>query len=175
MEGDDFTLTLHNQTHGNRLHTTCRERRTHLLPQHGRELKAYQTVQHTAGLLGIDQVHIDRTGRLDRLQNSLLGNFVEDDTLRLLNGETQHFGQVPCDGLSFAVFIGSQPHGLALGQFGQLADNLFLVGRNLVDGGKPLAYVDTQVFLRQVADVAETGAYHKVAAEKFLDGLGFGR
>ncbi len=174
-EGDDLALALDDQSHGHRLHAARRERRAHLLPQHGRELEADQTVEDAARLLGVDQVHVDRAGLLDRLQDRTLGDLVEDDALGPIYRETQHFGQVPCDGLSFAVLIGGEPHGLALGQPGELVDHLLLVGRNLVDGGEAAVDVDAQILFREVADVAEARLDHEVLAEELLDGLGFGR
>ena len=175
MEGDDLALTLHNQADSHRLHTTCRERRTHLFPQHGRELEADQTIQYATSLLGIDQIHVHRARRLDGLQDGLLRNLVEDDSLRLINRETQHFGQVPCDGLSFAVFIGSQPDGLVFGQLCEFGYHLAFVGGNLIYGGKTTINFDTQSLLGQIADVSETGSNHEVATEKFLDRFGLCR
>ena len=175
VEGDDLAFALHDEAYGYRLHATGRERRTYLFPKYGRELKTHQTIQYATCLLGIHERHVDRARLLDGLQDGLLRDLVEDDTLRLINRETQHFGQVPCDGLSFAVFIGSQPNGLLLGQLREFAHDLFLVGGNLVDRCITISYLDTQTLLGQVADVAETGANHEVATEKFLDGFGFGR
>ena len=176
MEGDDFTLALHEQPYGNALHAARRERRPHLLPQHGRELEAHQTVQNAARLLGVDQIHVDRARVLDGVENRPLGDFVEYDALGLVHGETQHFGQVPCDGLSFAVFIGCEPDGLGLlRELPQLVDHLLLVARYFVDGLEPLRDVDAEVLLGQVADVSETRFDDVVLAEELLDGFGLGR
>ena len=100
---------------------------------------------------------------------------MEDDPLRPLDRETQHFGQVPCDGLSFAVFIGSEPHGLRLREFRKLVHDLLLVARNLVDGLEAVVDIDSEVLLREVADVSEARFYDIVLAEELLDGLGLGR
>ena len=40
----DLALTLHNQTDGNTLYTSCRQGGLDLAPQYGRQLEAYQTV-----------------------------------------------------------------------------------------------------------------------------------
>ncbi len=113
-ESDDLAFALHEQPHGHALHAARRERRPHLLPEHGRELEAHEAVEDATGLLGIHEVHVHRAGFLDRFEDGPFGDFVEDDAFRLIDRETQHFGQVPCDGLSFAVFIGCEPYGLRL-------------------------------------------------------------
>ena len=174
-EGDDLAFALDDEPHGDALHAACGERRTHLLPEDGRELEADQTVEDAARLLGVDQIHVDRAGLLDGFEDGPLGDFVEDDTLGLVNGETQHFGQVPCDGFSFAVFIGRQPDRFVLGQLGQLVHHLFLVGRDFVDGFESFADVYSQVLFREVADVSETRFDDIVLAEEFLDGFCLGR
>lgn len=86
--------------------------------------------------------------------------------------EPQHFGQVPCDGFSFAVFIGRQPYGLALGKFGQFVHHFLLVARDFIDGLELVVDIDAQVFFRQVADVSETRLDDIVLAEELLDGFG---
>ena len=160
-EGDDFALAFDDQPH--------------LFPQHGRELEAHQPVEDAARLLGVHQVHIDRAGFLDGFEDRPLGDFVEDDAFRPIDREPQHFGQVPCDGLSFAVFIGSEPHGLRLREFRKLVHDLLLVARNLVDGLEAVVDIDSEVLLREVADVSEARFYDIVLAEELLDGLGLGR
>ena len=99
---------------------------------------------------------------------------MEDDALGLVDGEPQHFGQVPCDGFSFAVFIGRQPYGLALGKFGQFVHHFLLVARDFIDGLELVVDIDAEILLRKVADVSEARFYDKVLAEKLLDGLGLG-
>ena len=173
-EGDDLAFALHDQAHGDRLHAACRQRRTYLLPQHRRQLEADQPVEDAACLLGVDQVHIDRARLLDGFQNRPLGDFVEDDALGPVDGETQHFGQVPCDGFSFAVLIGGEPDGLRLGQFREFVDHFLLVAGDFVYGLVAFSDIDAEILLRKVADVAEARFYDKVLAEKLLDGLGLG-
>ena len=173
-EGDDLALALDDQPHGHRLHASCRERRTHLFPQHGRELETDQPVEYAARLLGVYQVHIDCARFLDGLQNRPLGDLVEDDALGLVDGEPQHFGEVPCDGFSFAVLIGRQPHGFRFGQFREFVDHFFLVARYFIDGLEPFGDVDAEVLFGEVPDMAEARFDDEVLAEEFLDGLGLG-
>ena len=107
-------------------------------------------------------------------QNRPLGDFVEDDALGPVDGETQHFGQVPCDGFSFAVLIGGEPDGLRLGQLREFVDHFLLVAGDFVYGLVAFSDIDAEILLRKVADVSEARFYDKVLAEKLLDGLGLG-
>ena len=50
----DFPLTVYNQFYDNRLYTTCGKSRFYCFPQERTELIAYQTVEHTAGLLRVN-------------------------------------------------------------------------------------------------------------------------
>ena len=100
---------------------------------------------------------------------------MEHDALRAVDRETQHFGQVPCDGLSFAVFIGSEPNGFVLGQLGQFVDHLLLVARDFVDGREAVVDMDAEVLLGEVADVSETRFDDEILTEELLDGFRFRR
>ena len=46
---------------------------------------------------------------LNGILNSIGGNLMENDTSSTIRVKFQHLIEVPADGLSFAVFIGSQP------------------------------------------------------------------
>ena len=95
LEGLNLALALNDESHGDTLHTACRQRRLHLAPQHGRQLEAHNAVEHTACLLGIHQVQVDAAGMLDGSENGRLRNLVEHDAVGLLLVETQHFAQMP--------------------------------------------------------------------------------
>ena len=112
LEGYDLALALHDETYGHTLHAACRERRLDLLPQYGRELEAHDAVEYAACLLGVDQIHVYGSRRLDGVQYGGLGDLVEDDTLGLVYGQVENLGQMPRYGLSLAVLIGCQPYGI---------------------------------------------------------------
>ena len=174
LEGLYLALTLYDKTYGNTLHTTGREGGLHLAPQHGRQLETYQTVEHTTGLLGIHQVHVQRARMLDGIKDSGFGNLVEHDTLGLLLIQSQHLTQVPRDGFSLAVFIGCEPYLTGfLGLVLQFTDQFLLLIGNLVFGFQG-GVVDTQLFLLQVADMSVTRHDFIVLAKKFLNRLGLG-
>ena len=174
-EGDDFAFAFDQQPDGYALYAAGRERRPHLLPQHGREFEAHQTVQYAARLLRVDEVHVDRAGILDGFEDRPFGDFVENDALRLIDREAQHFGQVPCDSLAFAVFIGCEPHGFRVaGQLRQFVHDFLLVARNLVDGFESVVDMDAEILFRKVTDVPETRFHDVVFPEEFFDGFRFG-
>ena len=176
LEVLNLALALDDEPDGHALHAAGRERRLHLAPQHGRELEAHDAVQHAAGLLGVDEAHVEVAGRLDGVEYGRLRNLVEDDAARVLGLELEHFLQMPRYSLSLAVFIGREPDGLSLGrraaQF--VHDTLFVVGY-LVDGLEVVVHIDAEVVFLQVAYVAVGRGDLVVAAQKLLDCLGLGR
>ena len=176
LESLDFVLALHDEAHGHALHAAGAEGGLDFAPEDGADLVAHQAVEHAAGLLGVDEVHVDAARVLDGVEDGRLGNLVEDDALRRLRVELQGLLQVPGDGLSLAVLIGCQPHLLgALDGFLQLADQAALVVAHLVLRLVLVLHVDAHFFLGQVADVAVARLHRVVLAEKFLDGLRLGR
>ena len=89
---------------------------------------------------------------------------MEHDAVRLLLVQSQHLAQMPGDGLSLAVLIGSQPHLFGiLGLLLQLAHQLLLLVGNLVFGFQCL-FVYTQFLFLQVADVAVARHHLEVLA-----------
>ena len=111
----------------------------------------------------------------DGFEDGGFGDFVKHDAACRGGVELEHFGQVPRDGFSLAVFIGGEPDGVGLlGLGAEFAHHACLVGRNFIFGLERLE-VDSKVFLLQVADVPETGHHLEIVAQKALDGLGLGR
>ena len=166
-----LALTLYNQTHGHTLHATSRETWLHLAPEHRTELEAHDAVQHATSLLSIHQVEVNLTRMLNGIQDGRLCNLVEDDTTRVLGLQSEHLVKVPADGLSLAVFIGSQPHhpclvGLTL----QLGHHLLLVGRHLILWRERLL-VHAERALLQVANVSVAGQHLVIITQELLDGL----
>ncbi len=81
---------------------------------------------------------------------------MENDAPRTDRIEPEHFGQVPGDGLSLAVLIGSEPHhpGLA-GSRLQFFYQFLLVGRNLIYRSEVAIDINTYATLLEVAYVTE--------------------
>ena len=79
------------------------------------------------------------------MQDRILRDFVKDDPLGSFRIEPEHLRQMPRNRLSLTILIGRQPD--SFGQFVQLADHLFLVGRDLVMRFEIIANVDAQLLL----------------------------
>ena len=171
-EGHDFLFAVHNQAQRHALHAAGTELGLDFAPQDGRELKAHQTVQHAAGLLGVHQVHVNVPGVLDGTEDGIFGDFMKDDTAGFALRKAQRLLQVPGDGLSFAVFIGRQPHGgSGLREFFEFGHHFLFVGRDNIFRGEPVGYVYAELVLFQVADVADGCLYQIFLSQVLLDGL----
>ncbi len=165
----DFVLAIDYQPHRHTLHATGRKRGFQALPEHGRQLESHNAVEHTACLLGIDAGKVNAARMLYGIQNSFLGNFMEYNSFCILGLKAEHFIEVPCDSLSLAVLIGSEPYspGSSRGT-AQLAHHRLLVVGNLVDGRETFVEIYAYVAFLQVTDMAVAGHYLVVAAQKFL-------
>ena len=169
-------LALGDEPHRHTLHAPGRQGRLYLLPQHRRELKAHDAVEHAARLLGIDQVDVDGAGVLDGLHDGRLGDLVKHDALGILGLEPQHLVEMPRDGLSLAVLIRGQPHRLGLlGSLLEVGHEGFLVAWNFIYRLKAIVDVDAEVLLVQVTYVPVARHHLVVISQKLLDGLGLGR
>ena len=147
VEGLYLAFALGDEAYGHRLYAAGREGGLHLAPQHGRQLKAHDTVQDAACLLGVHQVQVDLARMLDGAQDGVLGDFVEDDAPRVFGLQSQHLVQVPGNGLSLAVLIGCEPDGFGFGRFFlQVGDELLLVCRNFVLRLEVVVDVDAEIF-----------------------------
>ena len=174
-EGADLVLSVHDDLGGHRLDTARGEAASHRLPQEGGELVAHDAVQDTAGLLGVDQIHVDGSGLLDGGLDHGLGDLVEGDALDLLHGDAQGVSQVPGDGLALAVGVGCQEDlARVLGLLLDLLDDIALTADVDVVGGEAVLNIHAEGTLGQVADVAHRGDDLIVGAEIALDGACLG-
>ncbi len=97
---------------------------------------------------------------------------MEHYATRVLRLQLKHLIEMPCYGLPFAVFIGSEPYGLrALCRRLQLAHQIFLLGGNLIVRSEIGIDVDAEVLLPQVADMTVARHDFEVRAQEFLDGF----
>ncbi|CCX44481.1 flagellar basal body rod protein [Prevotella sp. CAG:1031] len=173
LEVFDFGLALAYQTHRNALDATGAEGRFDFFPENGRKLEADDAVEHAARLLGVDAVEIDCARILQRFVDCLRGNLVEYDAPRCGRVKSEHLSKMPGYGLTLAVFIARKPDRLCLlCGFAQVADNVFLVFGNLVDGFEISLLVDRDVAFAQIAYMAYAGHYLEIFSEETLDSLG---
>ena len=178
-EGLDLALALHDEAHGHALHAPGGEAAPDLLPEEGREAVADQAVEHAAGLLGVDEVHVDLArvgyGGLYRAGGDLV-ELDAVDTAGCRSPAPVDFAHVPGYGLALAVGVGGQVDGLGgLHALAQVLDGLALVAGHDVLGREAVLGVDAQGGLGQVADVAHAGLDGEVAPQIFFDGPGLGR
>ena len=101
---------------------------------------------------------------------------MEYDSLRIRRVKSEHFIKVPCDGFSFAVFIGCEPHHIGvLSCLLELADRIFLICRNLIFRRKIIIEVYSYSFFLKVAYMS-VGREHSVPLTKeFFNGFSFCR
>ena len=94
-EGLYLLLSLADETRGDALHTSGRERRLNLFPEYGRQLEAHYAVQHAARLLCIDAVHVYVSRSLYGMENGRLGNLMENYAVCILRLQPQRLKQMP--------------------------------------------------------------------------------
>ena len=106
-EGHPLTFALDHQSGRDGLHPARREPGHDLLPQHGRDLVAVETVQDATRLLGTDQTGVEVSRVVRRVLDGVLGDLVEDHPS---DGDLglELLAQVPGDGLALAVLISGE-------------------------------------------------------------------
>ena len=169
-------LALHNKPQGHGLHPPGGNAAFDGLPEQGRNLVAYQSVQHATGLLGLKQVGIERPGAGQGLLDGPGGDFIELDALDVLGFILDQLGHVPGNGLPFAVGVRGQEHGFGLGGgAAQFADHLFFGVNHFIVRGKVVLLIHGQLARGQVAHMAYAGLHHVLRPQKLFDGLHLGR
>ncbi len=137
-EAHALPLALDHESRGDRLHSACRQAARHLLPEHRRDLVAVEAVEDAPGLLRVDEVAVDLARLLERAQDCLLRDLVEDHApyrhLRL-----QRLDEMVRDRLALAVLVGCEQQLVGVLQLPpQLGDDLLLVGIDHVVRLEPL-------------------------------------
>ena len=140
----DLPLPLHNQSHGDGLHTPRRQAPGNLCPQQRRNHITHNTVQEPAGLLRIHPVVIQIARILEGFLNRPLGDLVKHYTTIFVRLAANGLLKVPGNRLPFSIQIRCQIDMVSrLGQTLELADHLFLAGQNLVTGAPVMIGIDT--------------------------------
>ena len=188
-ERHPLALPVDDQPGRDGLHAARGQAGHDLLPQHRGDLVAVEPVEDPAGLLRLDEVHVDVAGVVDRGVDRLRGDLVEH------HPADRHLGlqlveQVPRDGLALAVLVGGEEElggvleqPLELGHVGLLVPGDHVVGREVVvdvdaEPGPGLALDlggHVRGALREVADVADRGLHDVAAAQVAGDRLRLGR
>ena len=188
-EGDTFAFTLHDQTGRHGLHPAGRELRHDLLPQHGRNLVAVETVQDAPCLLGTDQAGVQVTGVVGRALDGFFGDLVEHHAADRDLG-FEFLTQMPGDGLTLTVLVrGEQEFVRLRHELLELLDVSLLVGVDDIqrlevtidvhtEAGPGLSLVlggNLRSLVGQVTDVPDAGLNDVAAPQITCDGPRLGR
>ena len=186
-ERHTLALAFHDQSGGHGLHAAGGQARSHLAPQHRRQLIAVQTVENTASLLSVDHMAVDIARFAQRGVDGVLGDLVEHHALdRHLGFQGLH--QVPRDGLALAILISRQIEfvGVLQGRF-EFADRTLLIAVHDVVGLEPVVDVHAELAelglvchghlagLREVADMTDRRHDGIPLAQVVTDFVGLGR
>ena len=171
----DLPLALYDDARGDGLDSSGGKSALDRLPEEGTELIADDTVKDPARLLTVDQIHIDRTGMLDRVLDRGLGQLVEGDAVSLFRIDPERRCEMPGNRLSFAVRVGREEDlGGVLRLFFQFLDHVSLSADVDIMRLEAVVDIDAETALRQVADVALGGGHLVICSEIPLDGVGLG-
>ncbi len=168
----DLLLAVADQLEGHGLDASRAQPAPDLIPQQGADLVADEPIEHAASLLSIDHLHVDLGRVVQRFLNRLLRDLVEHQAPDFLLLRAQLFGQMPPDRFAFAVRVGCDVNvGRLFRGALQLRDNLLSCSDWLVGGSEPFVDVDTELALRQIADVSHRREHLVVASEILVDCL----
>ena len=172
LEALDLLFAVVDEADGHALDTAGRQAPADLPPEERAELIAHQTVQHTAGLLGVEQVFVDGAGVGHALLHALFRDLVEGHAVGLMGVQAQDIGQMPADGFALTVRVGREKDAVGvLGLALELLDELFLALDADVLRRIAVFDINAQLGGGQVADVAHAGRHFVVAAQIFADGF----
>ena len=158
-EGLDPGLALADQAQRHRLHPARRAAARQLAPQHRRQAVADQVVEGAPRLPGLDQVHVDGAGVVERRPDRLFGHLVEGcaldppaaDCVPLL----QPVQNLPGDRLALPVRVGGEHQ--PVGDRQRPGDRAERPGRpppGLVAHGEAVLRLHRARLRRQVRDMA---------------------
>ncbi len=165
-----LALAVDDYPERHRLHAPGADSALDLVPQQRAELVAHQPIEHPARLVGVEQVVIELRGIGDRLFDGGGRDFMQQDAADLGLGLAEMLGDMPRDGLAFAVGVaGEVDVFLALGGALDLAENLLFALDCDEIGRKIVLDIDPELAFRQVHDVADRGHDLVVATEIALD------
>ena len=139
-----LALTLDDDPRCHRLHTTCRQARHDLLPQHRGDLVAVKTVEDTATFLGINQVLVQLTSVGRGLQDGLLGDLMEHHAAHRHLG-LQNLQQVPGNSLALTVGVRCEIEFVDLLELGlQVGDFLLLISADDIQRSESVVDIHAQ-------------------------------
>ena len=179
-EGLDFRFPVTDQAQRNRLHPSGRPAARQLAPEDRRERESHEIIQGASGQVGVDQFLVERARLRKRLLDRTFGDLVEHDAVNFDTFQRpapfQFLGDVPGNGLAFAVRVGCQVEPIGpLERIGDIRDALVGPSVHLPDHGKALFGLHRSILGRQIPHMAVARQDLVVLAEVLVDGLGLGR
>ena len=170
-EISDFFFSVTNQSQGYRLHTAAAETFLYFFPEQVTDCITNHSVQHTACLLGIYQIHINISGFCDGFFHSRFCDFIESDTADIFFFfQIECVKQMPADGFPFTVRVSCEIYFVSsLRIFTKFAQKFPLPADRNIFGFKVIFKIDTQLAFRQVTDMTHRSLNLIVAAQEFAD------
>ncbi len=171
-ESRDLLLAIADQLQRHGLDAARAQTAADFVPEQGADLVADEAIEHAARLLRIDHLHVDLARMVHRFLHRLLGDLVEHEAVDLLLLRAELFGEMPADGFAFAVRVGGDVNvGGVLCRALQLGDHFLAGGDRFVHRREAFVDVDTELALRQIADVPHRREHLVVASEILIDCL----
>ena len=153
-EAHPLALAVDHQAGRDRLDAAGGEAGHDLLPQDRADLVAVEAVEDAAGLLRLDEVHVELARALGGGEDRGLGDLVEDHPLDRDALRVELVEQVPGDRLALAVLIGGEVELVGvLEELLELGDVALLVARHDVVGLEVVVDVDREPAPRLVLDL----------------------
>ena len=175
-ESLDGFFPFTDEADGDGLDTAGAEALADFLPQKRAQFIADDAVQDAAGLLGVDFLEVDGFRVLDGLKDGFLGNFVEHDAAFVVRVDFQQMGQVPGNGLPFAVRVSCQIDLFRSDVFIlQVFNEFALIPHVGIRRHEAFFDIDAELVARQIPQVAAAGHDLVAAAQEAFDSLGLGR
>ena len=174
-ESIDLALPLHDEAHGHRLDATGGQARLDPLPQERRDLVADESIEDPPGLLGVEELHVDRPRVREGLEDGVPGDLGEGHALRTRGLHAQEGRHVERDGLPLTVVVGREDQVLVLLQGPLQVGHVPLrVLGDLVLHRETLIGVDPELGAGQVPDVPIRSPDGIAVTQVLLDRLRLG-
>ena len=145
VEGVNLAFAFNDHAYDGRLNTSCGETRVDFFPEERRYFIAFDSVEDASRLLRHDEVNVDLPVVGKRIGNALGRDFKCGNAVRLFRREFENIVEVPSNGFTLAVGIGSEiDGGGGIGFLLEFSNEFLLVGFDVVDGFKTILEVDTE-------------------------------
>ena len=171
----DFILSVDNHARRHALHTAGAQALFYLGPQDGAYLVAHEPVQHTARLLRVDALHVQGARMLDGLFDGLVGNLMEFHAAGRTAVHAENVGQMPGNGLPFAVRVGGQQDlRRGLGLAAQAVQHFAPSPDGNVFRLEIMFHIHAHLRLGQIPNMAIAGLHFVAAPQELSDGARLG-